>query len=333
MRQPNLGSGSDSFLSPDSDHSSFLKSTETSFVAFPTKRRRSIRRSDYDSLLLSESKRLSTYSSLFQPSEMKQLSPDVLQSLQTQPKLNDLSLSSISGSRMDSTLQESEILAKEPKEKSEEKREKEKVDEMSPGMVEEESNGGEIMQPSMEILSEKEEESKEKRKSEEPKSMEEEEEEKSDQEEQKEEEEEEEGESQHSVASVASIESASMGDIPFANSQEERTLRELLIPSQPSQLGEATSLLEPSIMPPPSSSLSSRLRIPNRTKIHTHRKSSEFLALRLDLIHRSGEMSLALIKKLVMANCSRRVGKEVFEEVNQITSEFFDVWAEGWNEA
>ena len=70
---------------------------------------------------------------------------------------------------MDSTLQESEILAKEPKEKSEEKREKEKVDEMSPGMVEEESNGGEIMQPSMEILSEKEEESKEKRKSEEPK--------------------------------------------------------------------------------------------------------------------------------------------------------------------
>ncbi|CBK25218.2 uncharacterized protein [Blastocystis hominis] len=115
-----------------------------------------------------------------------------------------------------------------------------------------------------------------------------------------------------------------MGDIPFANSQEERTLRELLIPSQPSQLGEATSLLEPSIMPPPSSSLSSRLRIPNRTKIHTHRKSSEFLALRLDLIHRSGEMSLALIKKLVMANCSRRVGKEVFEEVNQITSEFFD---------
>ena len=121
-----MGSGSDSFLSPDSDHSSFLKSTETSFVAFPTKRRRSIRRSDYDSLLLSESKRLSTYSSLFQPSEMKQLSPDVLQSLQTQPKLNDLSLSSISGSRMDSTLQESEILAKEPKEKSEEKREKEK---------------------------------------------------------------------------------------------------------------------------------------------------------------------------------------------------------------
>ena len=365
MRQPNLGSGSDSFLSPDSDHSSFLKSTETSFVAFPTKRRRSIRRSDYDSLLLSESKRLSTYSSLFQPSEMKQLSPDVLQSLQTQPKLNDLSLSSISGSRMDSTLQESEILAKEPNEKSEEKREKEKVEEMSPGMVEEESNGGEMMQPSMEILSEKEEEeeeeSKEKRKSEEPKSMEEEEEEKeeeeeeeeeekseqreeepeepeeeekSDQEEQEEEEEEEEeeGESQHSVASVASIESASMGDIPFANSQEERTLRELLIPSQPSQLGEATSLLEPSIMPPPSSSLSSRLRIPNRTKIHTHRKSSEFLALRLDLIHRSGEMSLALIKKLVMANCSRRVGKEVFEEVNQITSEFFDVWAEGWNE-
>ena len=280
MKQPNLGSGSDSFLGPDSDHSSFLKSTETSFVAFPTKRRRSIRRSDYDSLLLSESKRISNYSSLFQSSEMKQLSPDVLQSLQTQPKLTDLSLSSISGSRMDSTLQESEIMVNEPKEK----REEEKMDEMSVGVddgtVGNESNGRENVQPSMEVESEEEEEeeeeekSKEMSKSEEPKSIEEEEEE---QEEPEEEQEEEEEESQHSVASIESGNSLSMGDIPFANSQEERTLRELLIPSQPSQLGETTSLLEPSLMPPPSSSLSSRLRIPNRTKIHTHRKSSEFL--------------------------------------------------------
>ena len=303
MKQPNLGSGSDSFLGPDSDHSSFLKSTETSFVAFPTKRRRSIRRSDYDSLLLSESKRISNYSSLFQSSEMKQLSPDVLQSLQTQPKLTDLSLSSISGSRMDSTLQESEIMVNEPKEK----REEEKMDEMSVGVddgtVGNESNGRENVQPSMEVESEEEEEeeeeeekSKEMSKSEEPKSIEEEEEEQEEPEEEQEEEEEEEEkseqkeeepeeeqeeeeeESQHSVASIESGNSLSMGDIPFANSQEERTLRELLIPSQPSQLGETTSLLEPSLMPPPSSSLSSRLRIPNRTKIHTHRKSSEFLA-------------------------------------------------------
>ena len=312
MKQPNLGSGSDSFLGPDSDHSSFLKSTETSFVAFPTKRRRSIRRSDYDSLLLSESKRISNYSSLFQSSEMKQLSPDVLQSLQTQPKLTDLSLSSISGSRMDSTLQESEIMVNEPKEK----REEEKMDEMSVGVddgtVGNESNGRENVQPSMEVESEEEEEeeeeekSKEMSKSEEPKSIEEEEEEQEEPEEEQEEEEEEEEkseqkeeeeeekseqkeeepeeeqeeeeeESQHSVASIESGNSLSMGDIPFANSQEERTLRELLIPSQPSQLGETTSLLEPSLMPPPSSSLSSRLRIPNRTKIHTHRKSSEFL--------------------------------------------------------
>ena len=313
MKQPNLGSGSDSFLGPDSDHSSFLKSTETSFVAFPTHRRRSIRRSDYDSLLLSESKRISNYSSLFQSSEMKQLSPDVLQSLQTQPKLTDLSLSSISGSRMDSTLQESEIMVNEPKEK----REEEKMDEMSvrvdDGTVGNESNGRENVQPSMEVESEEEEEeeeeekSKEMSKSEEPKSIEEEEEEQEEPEEEQEEEEEEEEkseqkeeeeeekseqkeeepeeeqeeeeeESQHSVASIESGNSLSMGDIPFANSQEERTLRELLIPSQPSQLGETTSLLEPSLMPPPSSSLSSRLRIPNRTKIHTHRKSSEFLA-------------------------------------------------------
>ena len=303
MKQPNLGSGSDSFLGPDSDHSSFLKSTETSFVAFPTKRRRSIRRSDYDSLLLSESKRISNYSSLFQSSEMKQLSPDVLQSLQTQPKLTDLSLSSISGSRMDSTLQESEIMVNEPKEK----REEEKMNEMSvgidDGMVGDELNGRENVQPSMEVESEEEEEegkAKEMSKSEEPKSIEEEEpeeeeeeeekseqkeeepeeeeEEKSEQKEEEEEQQEEEEESQHSVASIESGNSLSMGDIPFANSQEERTLRELLIPSQPSQLGETTSLLEPSLMPPPSSSLSSRLRIPNRTKIHTHRKSSEFLA-------------------------------------------------------
>ena len=310
MKQPNLGSGSDSFLGPDSDHSSFLKSTETSFVAFPTKRRRSIRRSDYDSLLLSESKRISNYSSLFQSSEMKPLSPDVLQSLQTQPKLTDLSLSSISGSRMDSTLQESEIMVNEPKEK----REEEKMDEMSVGVddgtVGNESNGRENVQPSMEVESEEEEEGKAKEmsKSEEPKSIEEEEpeeeeeeeekseqkeeepeeeeeeeedeeeEEKSEQKEEEEEQQEEEEESQHSVASIESGNSLSMGDIPFANSQEERTLRELLIPSQPSQLGETTSLLEPSLMPPPSSSLSSRLRIPNRTKIHTHRKSSEFLA-------------------------------------------------------
>ena len=156
MKQPNLGSGSDSFLGPDSDHSSFLKSTETSFVAFPTKRRRSIRRSDYDSLLLSESKRISNYSSLFQSSEMKPLSPDVLQSLQTQPKLTDLSLSSISGSRMDSTLQESEIMDNAQKEK----REEEKMNEMSvgidDGMAGDELNGRENVQPSMEVESEEE---------------------------------------------------------------------------------------------------------------------------------------------------------------------------------
>ena len=409
MRQRNAGGVSDSFLTPESDHSSFLKSTETSFVSVPTKRRRSIRRSDYDSLLLSESKRLSTYSSLFQSSVNKSFSPDVLQSLQMQPKLNDLSVSSISGSRMDSTLQDSELVINESKEnmdaeqskhdvenekekekeskveakeKEEEEEKKGSVDEISVGMDhgvdEDESIRGEIKQPSIEIQSEEreeeeEEESKESRISEEPKSVEEEKEEEESEEEKEEKEKEEENEpeeeeeeeeekeeeskeseeeseeekeqeqqedeeeeenepqeeekeeSQHSIESAESAESISAGDIPFANSQEERTLRELLIPSQPSELGEATSLLEPSLMPPPSSSLSSRLRIPNRTKIHTHRKSSESFFLLSFYVCRSGEMSLALIKKLVMANCNRRVGKEVFEEVNHITSEFFDV--------
>ena len=355
LKQPNLSNSSDSFLGPESDHSSFLKSTETSFVAFPAKRRRSIRRSDYDSLLLSESKRISTYSSLLQSSEVKQFSPDVLQSLQIQPKLTDLSLSSISGSRMDSTLQESDTTIHEMKEKSPERKEEEKeeeknsMEEVSIGMDDvvlpvNESNEGESVQSSIEISSakqsevkqskanestesveqrkeeeepeeepeeeseeeeseeekpeekeeeepeeeekeEKEEEPEEEEKEEEPEEEEKEEEpeeeekEEEPEEEEKEEEEKEEEPTEESQHSVESVESVSLGDIPFANSQEERTLRELLVPSQPSQLGDMTSLLEPSLMPPPSSSLASRLRIPNRTKIHTHRKSSELVPL------------------------------------------------------
>ena len=343
LKQPNLSNSSDSFLGPESDHSSFLKSTETSFVAFPAKRRRSIRRSDYDSLLLSESKRISTYSSLLQSSEVKQFSPDVLQSLQIQPKLTDLSLSSISGSRMDSTLQESDTTIHEMKEKSPERKEEEKeeeknsMEEVSIGMDDvvlpvNESNEGESVQSSIEISSakqsevkqskanestesveqrkeeeepeeeseeeESEEEKPEEKEEEEPEEEEEQEKEEEPEEEEKEEEEPEEEEkeeepeeeekeeeekeeepTEESQHSVESVESVSLGDIPFANSQEERTLRELLVPSQPSQLGDMTSLLEPSLMPPPSSSLASRLRIPNRTKIHTHRKSSELVPL------------------------------------------------------
>lgn len=33
----------------------------------------------------------------------------------------------------------------------------------------------------------------------------------------------------------------------------------------------------------------------------------------------------ALVKKLVTANCGRRIGKEIFPVINSITSEFFDV--------
>ena len=124
-----------------------------------------------------------------------------------QPKLNDLSVSSISGSRMDSTLQDSELMVNESKEnmdaeqskhdvenekekekeskveakeKEEEEEKKGSVDEISVGMDhgmnEDESIRGEITQPSIEIQSEEreEEESKESRISEEPKSVEEE---------------------------------------------------------------------------------------------------------------------------------------------------------------
>ena len=33
----------------------------------------------------------------------------------------------------------------------------------------------------------------------------------------------------------------------------------------------------------------------------------------------------ALVKKLVTANCGRRIGKEIFPVINSITSEFFEV--------
>lgn len=36
-------------------------------------------------------------------------------------------------------------------------------------------------------------------------------------------------------------------------------------------------------------------------------------------------MSLSLIKKIVSANCSRRVGKEVYDEINALSNEFFNV--------
>lgn len=210
-------------------------------------------------------------------------------------------------------------ISEEPKSVEEEKEEEESEEEKEENEKEEENEPEE----------EEEEEKEESKESEEEKEQEQQEDE---EEEENEPQEEEKEESQHSIESAESAESISAGDIPFANSQEERTLRELLIPSQPSELGEATSLLEPSLMPPPSSSLSSRLRIPNRTKIHTHRKSSESFFLLSFYVCRSGEMSLALIKKLVMANCNRRVGKEVFEEVNHITSEFFDVCIGGGRE-
>lgn len=62
-----------SILSNESAHTSFYNPNETSFMSSVPRRRRSIRESQYESLLRSETKRVATYSGLFQDSE--RLSP------------------------------------------------------------------------------------------------------------------------------------------------------------------------------------------------------------------------------------------------------------------
>ena len=71
----------DSLLGSLSPHDSFLRSTETSLVAPPVKRRKSIKESDYASLLVTERSGVSTYNSLFQPSQTSILAEKPLQGL------------------------------------------------------------------------------------------------------------------------------------------------------------------------------------------------------------------------------------------------------------
>lgn len=295
------GVGIDSFISPESEHASFMKSTETSFVSVPPKRRRSIRESQYESLLLSENKRISSYSSLFQSSEVSGVGSDPIQSLHIPAKPSDVSVSSLSVSNVDSSLQELSLRLGEsvvaiPDEKS-----LEGMMEKSNGDLQMEQSeihlNSDIREQSLEMreeLEESQQELEQESGQESQQELEQESEQESGQQSQQEfgqesqqeleqeSQQELEQESQHPSdheslhqSQENSIDSNSLSsDVSFVNSQEEETLRELLLPSQPSQLDEETSLMNSTLMPPPSSSLFSRLRIPSRTKIHTHYKKS-----------------------------------------------------------
>ena len=283
------GVGIDSFISPESEHASFMKSTETSFVSVPPKRRRSIRESQYESLLLSENKRISSYSSLFQSSEVSGVGSDPIQSLHIPAKPSDVSVSSLSVSNVDSSLQELSLRLGEsvvaiPDEKS-----LEGMMEKSNGDLQMEQSeihlNSDIREQSLEMREELEESQQELEQESGQESQQELQQEfgqESQQELEQESQQELEQESQHPSdheslhqSQENSIDSNSLSsDVSFVNSQEEETLRELLLPSQPSQLDEETSLMNSTLMPPPSSSLFSRLRIPSRTKIHTHYKKS-----------------------------------------------------------
>ena len=315
------GVGIDSFISPESEHASFMKSTETSFVSVPPKRRRSIRESQYESLLLSENKRISSYSSLFQSSEVSGVGSDPIQSLHIPAKPSDVSVSSLSVSNVDSSLQELSLRLGEsvvaiPDEKSlegmmekstgdlqmeqseihlnsdireqslemreeleESQQELEQESEQESGQesqqeLEQESEQGSGQQSQQEFGQESQQELEQESQQE----LEQESQQELEQESQQELEQESQHPSDHESLHQSqenSIDSNSLSsDVSFVNSQEEETLRELLLPSQPSQLDEETSLMNSTLMPPPSSSLFSRLRIPSRTKIHTHYKKS-----------------------------------------------------------
>ena len=307
------GVGIDSFISPESEHASFMKSTETSFVSVPPKRRRSIRESQYESLLLSENKRISSYSSLFQSSEVSGVGSDPIQSLHIPAKPSDVSVSSLSVSNVDSSLQELSLRLGEsvvaiPDEKSlegmmeksngdlqmeqseihlnsdirEQSLEMREELEESQQELEQESEQESGQESQQELEQESEQGSGQQSQQEFGQESQQELEQESQQELEQESQQELEQESQHPSdheslhqSQENSIDSNSLSsDVSFVNSQEEETLRELLLPSQPSQLDEETSLMNSTLMPPPSSSLFSRLRIPSRTKIHTHYKKS-----------------------------------------------------------
>ena len=268
----------DSLLGSLSPHDSFIRSTETSLVAPPVKRRRSIKESDYASLLATERSGVSTYNSLFQASQTSILAEKPLQGLNSLSNLqafvdrrlsNSSTLDSIS-IRADSVSHgDSSVL--QPLNPS-----PVKEDELPPLDPEPMDQGSEEDEKGDENKEEEREEEEEKREEEEPKSEEEQIEEKKDSEEEQQEDEDnqeehettgneeisteppEAKESDHSAN--VSIDQGGLSGGSFTQ-LEETTIRDLLDDSLERPPAGA-SLLEPTQMPPPTRSL--KLRIPEK---------------------------------------------------------------------
>ena len=248
----------DSLLGSLSPHDSFLRSTETSLVAPPVKRRKSIKESDYASLLVTERSGVSTYNSLFQPSQTSILAEKPLQGLNSLSNLQAFVDRRLSNS---STLDSISIRAD-----SVSHSETSVVQPLNPSPMKEE----ELPPLEPEPLDQGDE--KEEKNEEEKKKEEESEENKEENEEQQEEHEEHEAtqneeisteppeakESDHSTN--ISIDQGGLSGGSFTQ-LEETTIRDLLGDSlERSPAG--TSLLEPTQMPPPTRSL--KLRIPEK---------------------------------------------------------------------
>ena len=267
----------DSILGSLSPHDSFIQSTETSLVAPPVKRRKSIKESDYASLLVTERSGVSTYNSLFQPSQTSILAEKPLQGLNSLSNLqafvdrrlsNSSTLDSIS-IRGDS-VSHGETSVLQPLNPSPVKEEDElpplEPEPIDQGDDEEEKRGEEEEdQQEEEENQQEEEENEEEEKNEEENEQEEEENQEEDQ--QQEEttgneeistEPPEAKESDHSTN--ISIDQGGLSGGSFTQ-LEETTIRDLLGDSlERSPAG--TSLLEPTQMPPPTRSL--KLRIPEK---------------------------------------------------------------------
>ena len=113
-------------------------------------------------------------------------------------------------------------------------------------------------------------------------------------------------------------------------SQEETVIRNLLSsqPDEPSQVQMTQSYLDDSMMPPPTQSLRSKLRIPlkglSRAGRKKGQKNDEWMMM-CEVIGRDVIIPYALVKRLVTASCGRRIGKDVFPMINSVTSDFFEV--------
>ena len=264
----------DSLLGSLSPHDSFLRSTETSLVAPPVKRRKSIKESDYASLLVTERSGVSTYNSLFQPSQTSILAEKPLQGLNSLSNLqafvdrrlsNSSTLDSIS-IRADS-VSHSETSVVQPLNPSPMKEEEE-----LPPLEPEPLDQGDEEEEKSEEEKKKEEENEEQQEEQEEEEEEQKEEQEEEEEEQKEEQEEHEATQNEEISieppeakesdqsTNISIDQGGLSGGSFTQ-LEETTIRDLLGDSlECSPAG--TSLLEPTQMPPPTRSL--KLRIPEK---------------------------------------------------------------------